>query len=223
MQTVIIACQTISAEVELAMEHTGCAHDVIWIESGLHNNPDMLRARLQEQLDELKGYDRVLMAFGTCGNSVVDLHTGDFELILPRVDDCITLMLGSQQERNRISQGAGTYFLTKGWMKHESNIYSEYQYTLKKYGARRTKSLYKTILAHYDKLAIVDTGTYAFDEFIEFTKPVAEALGLRQYPVKGTISYIEELFTDPYDPKRFTIVPPNTVITMKLLNPEVFA
>ena len=53
MNTAIICCKTIYAELELAMAESGCSHPVILIESGLHNNPGKLRARLHEALDKV--------------------------------------------------------------------------------------------------------------------------------------------------------------------------
>ena len=94
MSTVLIACNTIRDELEKAARETEFRHPIVWIESGLHLFPASLRRRLQEELDRLHDVERVLLAFGFCGNSVIGLASRDYELIFPRVDDCITLLLG---------------------------------------------------------------------------------------------------------------------------------
>ncbi len=158
MNTAIVCCKTIYAELELAMAETGCDYPIILIESGLHNYPEKLRTRLQEALDHAEGYDRILLAFGTCGNSVAGLRTGKFELILPLVDDCITLLLGSSDIKRQYER---TYFLTKGWLDGEQNIWWEYQYAIKKYGEETGKSIYAAALNQYRNLGILDTGAYS--------------------------------------------------------------
>jgi hypothetical protein len=146
------------------------------------------------------------------------LRSRDFEIILPRVDDCITLMLGSFYERRKISSEGGTYFLTRGWLRNESNIYSDYQYALKKYGKRITEEIYETLLAHYIQLGLIDTGAYDFEEFLKETKIISTTLGLTQRPIKGTFSYLEQLLTGPWPEIAFVTVPKYHEITSSMLD-----
>ena len=95
MKSTIIACKTLEEELLYVMESLSMHPPVVWLESGLHNNPAHLHERLQEELDKITGQELVIMAFGFCGNSVLHLKTGNYTLILPRVDDCISLLLGS--------------------------------------------------------------------------------------------------------------------------------
>ena len=81
------------------MARVGCDYPVLWLESGLHNWPDKLQNRIQELLDQCQSYDTVLLAMSFCGNSVAGLETRDFQLVIPRSDDCITLLLGSLTRR----------------------------------------------------------------------------------------------------------------------------
>ena len=127
MKTIMIACKTIERELKKAIRDTGISYPCTWLESGLHNYPEKLREALQKTLDEISSEtERVILAFGYCGNAVNGLKTGNFQLILPRVDDCITLMLGSFKKRQEISAEAASYFLTKGWLDGERNIWAEY-------------------------------------------------------------------------------------------------
>lgn len=219
MKTVLLACRTIEEELGLALQKTGSTDlEVRWVQSGLHNTPDKLRLRIQEELDKLEHVDRVLLGFGFCGNAVLNLEARDFELILPRVDDCITLMLGSYAARTRISAEGGTYFLTHGWLQNESNIYKEYEYAVKKYGQEIADDIYKTMLAHYTHLGIIDTGAYDFDLFIAQTKPIAKTLGLEPKLLCGTLSYIEKLLTGPWTEDYFVRIARHESITAKMLD-----
>ena len=114
MKTEIIACKTIQQEVELAIQMTGVDYPVHWLEAGLHNVNKKLHDTLQAVLDSLH-CDRVLLALGVCGNAVSGLQVRDYELIMPRVDDCVSLLLGNDKRR-AIGAEKVTYFLTKGWL-----------------------------------------------------------------------------------------------------------
>lgn len=47
---------------------------------------------------------------------MVGLHTGNFQLILPRVDDCLSLLMGSMEQRYAALQGGFGIFLTESWL-----------------------------------------------------------------------------------------------------------
>lgn len=210
MNTAIICCKTIYAELMLAMAEIGCDLPVIMIESGLHNYPEKLRARLQEALDHAEAYDRILLAFGTCGNSVLGLRTGSFELILPLADDCITLLLGSPNLKRQYER---TYFLTKGWLDGEQNIWWEYQYAVKKYGEETGRSIYSTVLSNYRYLGILDTGAYNIADIGALTEEIAAELGLEHKILPATTRYLNKLITGPWPEGEFLIIPPESKIS----------
>jgi hypothetical protein len=194
-----------------AVEKCGCRYETRWIESGLHNFPEKLRRVLQQELDGVSA-SKVLMCFGTCGNSVIGLETRDFELVLPRVDDCISLMIGSVAERMRINAEHASYFLTAGWLRGERNIYVEYEYAVKKYGEELGKSIMSAMLANYEHLALLDTGSFDLGPARAESEMIAEKLELELQIIPASVSYISELLTGPHSPERFFVFPPNTRI-----------
>lgn len=218
MKTVMVCCRTIEQEIALAAARTGTDYPKIWLESGLHNVPVQLTTRLQQELDRLpEDTERVLLGFGYCGNSLAGLRTGGFELIVPRVDDCITLMLGSYTRRLQITKEEGTYFLTEGWLKGERNIWEEFLHARKRYGEKRARQIFRAMLAHYKRLAIVDTGAYDLRELLPTTEMIAEELGLRHQLLPGSLTLLETLLTGPWEEQSFLIVPPHSTISSQQL------
>lgn len=205
MRSIVVCCETIRDELTMAMKEIGCDYPVIWIESGLHNFPNRLKDRLQETLDSVNGFERVLMGFGFCGNAVVGLCAGDFELVLPRVDDCITMLLGSVSQKN---QNERTYFLTKGWLDGERNIWWEYQYTINKYGLELGKEIYTAVLAGYRNLGILDTGAYDIDTLCSRTELIAHELGLEHKILPASTTYLSKLLTGPWPDNGFLTIRP---------------
>ncbi|HWQ77288.1 MAG TPA: DUF1638 domain-containing protein [Anaerovoracaceae bacterium] len=209
--TLIIACNTIADELNSLIKETGCSYPVLWIQSGLHNSTEILRGRLQKELDHLSNADQVLLAFGYCGNSLVGLTPPSYKMIFPRVDDCISLLLGSTRMRKKIEGETGTYFLTKGWLEHESNIWYEYQETVKRRGKEKTDQLYKMLLKNYGRLGIIDTGAYDPESISETTHTIAQTLNLKHEVFPGTLDYLKKLLTGPWDEDFITIDPGETV------------
>lgn len=210
MPTQIISCKTIEPELRSAMEQTGCQYEVLWLESGLHNVPRKLNEKLQEMLEQCNGADTVLLAMSFCGNSVVGLKTGNFRLVIPRSDDCITLLLGSFQERLRHK---ATYFLTEGWLKGERNLWREYEDCLRRYGEKRGKWIFATMLEHYRNLALVDTCCADREKLEAEVREIARKLELDYVRIPGTLDFVKQLLTGPWPEERFVVIPPHGEVT----------
>ena len=214
MKTVMLCCRTIERELRLAMDRTGVQYPCVWVESGLHNVPSRLTDRLRKELEALEGQaERILMGFGFCGNAVAGLTAGSFELIIPRADDCITLSLGSYRRRREMMEEEGSYFLTKGWLDGERNIWVEFEHARKRYGEKRARQIYTAMLAHYRRLAVVDTGAYDLQEILPTTEMIARELGLRHEVTVGSMDLFCRLLTGPWEEDAFLTIPPHGTIT----------
>jgi len=213
MNPIIIACKTIEQELLASMKETGCEYPILWLESGLHNWPDKLRNRIQELLDQCQTYDTVLLAMSFCGNSVVGLNTHDFQLVIPRSDDCITLLLGSLQRRQ---EAKATYFMTEGWLKGELNLWKEYQVCIEKYGEKRGKRIFYALLAHYKNLALVDTGCFDRELLEKQVQEIAAVLGLEYICLDGTLDHLKQLLAGPWTEDCFVQVAPHSTVTTEM-------
>jgi hypothetical protein len=214
MNTVIVACRTIAEELNAVVSEIDCKYPILWIESSLHIDPQSLKKRIQEELDHISNVDQVLLAFGYCGNALLGLKSSNYKIIFPRVDDCITLLLGSCEKRKKVSNEMGTYFLTKGWLDYEKNIWVEYQETVKRYGKIKADKVYKIILQHYKRLGVIETSAFELESFLERTQQIAKDLNLKQEVIPGTLRYIKKLLTGPWD-EEFILINPNEVITLE--------
>lgn len=226
MDTVIIACRTLEDEIELAKKNTGVDYPVTYIESGLHERPKKLAETIKDTFEKVdadqkskasKGRKtaplRVLMALGQCGNSMTGIAAGNFELIMPKVDDCLSLLIGSNKEKAELNLRDKAFFLTMGWLRGESTIMSQYKQSVEKYGEDTALSIMEMMYEHYETLGLIDTGAAPIDKLQEETAEIAELLGLKRKVYKGTISYVEELLTGPWPKERFITKHPGEAIT----------
>jgi hypothetical protein len=212
MSSAIVACKTISNEVRKAITEAHVTHPVIWIESGLHNWPDKLRQKLQEQISCIDNVEYIIMAFGYCGNSLLGIESPNAKLVIPRVDDCISLLLGSYQKRQQMAAEMGTYFLTKGWMDYENNILEEYERCIERYGKEKADRVMKIMLENYKRLALIDTGAYDLDDCLGRSCGFACKLGLRHEVVPGSLDLLKKLLSGPWD-EDFLIIPQGEALT----------
>lgn len=221
MNTAILCCETLKQELALVFEQTGCDYPIYWIESGLHNHPPRLTSKLQERVDELQAYDRIILGFGFCGNSLLGVKSGRSELVFPRVDDCISLFIGSARKRAALSAVNPTYFMTKGWLDGERNLWVEYQYAIDKYGPETGRLIFDSMLCHYKTLGILDTGGYPLEEVMPMSEKIADTLGLELQIQEASVDYLRELITGPWPESKFVRIPPGGVIgAQDLLVPE---
>ena len=204
MDTVIIACKTLEDEILLAMKNTGLQFPVEYIESGLHERPKKLAEAVTDLFGKVEA-DRVIMPLGQCGNSLIGVAAGDFELIMPKVDDCLSLLIGSTAEKARIGAEDRAFFLTDGWLRGESTIMSQYARSVEKYGEDTALSILEMMYAHYETIGLIDSGAASVEELYDKTAEVAGLLGLERKIYPGTVRYIEDLLTGPWDSDRFIV------------------
>lgn len=214
MKTEIIACRTLEDELTTALKNTGLDFPIHWIDSGLHNTPKRLTSRLQENLKAINT-ERVLFVMGFCGNAVLGLSSPDCEMVIPRVDDCISLLIGSVSQRLEIGQSDAAYFLTEGWLRGERNLWVEYQYALKKYGLKQAEEISRMMYGNYSTLEVLDNGVVPIQPLVAKTKIIADTLHLKQKILPASIDYIEELLLGPWPEDRFLVKAPGECVTVE--------
>ena len=206
---VMVACNTLRTEIEHVMQEHGIERRVIWLESQLHNVPAKLKEALQSALDEVQDAERVLFGFGNCGNVVQGLVAGDFELIIPRIDDCISLVMGSQRRRERYSQENRAMYYTDGWMDKGHNVIDDYNDCVAKHGEEDAQDIFAMMYAHYETMAYLDTGLYDVEELMERTRFIGEIAGMQQKVEPATLAYVDQLVCGPWPDDCFVRVQPH--------------
>lgn len=209
---VMIACNTLKTEIEHVMALHDIERRIVWLESKLHNIPANLKNALQEALDDVKDADRVLLGFGNCGNVVQGLVAGDYELIVPRLDDCVSLVMGSQHAREQYSREHHALFLTDGWMDEGHNIIDDYKDVRDQYGEEDAEDIFGMMYAHYDTMAFLDTGLYDIDELMARTRFISELIETEQVVGPATLTYVELLVCGPWPDHLFLHVGPRETI-----------
>jgi hypothetical protein len=184
------------------------------LDFGLHINPSRLRSALQETIDaSAKSFDTILLGYGLCSQAVVGLHANDCTLIVPKVDDCIGIFMGSDQAyKTQYRSEPGTYYLTKGWIEVGDSPFSEYDRIVEKYGEERARRLMSRMFNNYTRLALINTGQYDLERYREYCRYSAERFGLRFEEIPGSNALIKKLLHGPWDDE-FVVAQPGETIT----------
>jgi hypothetical protein len=210
-RTTVIACATVIEEM-LPHLQPGTAYEVL--DFGLHVNPGALRNTLQETIDAAsETADRVLLGYGLCSQAVVGLRARGCTLVVPKVDDCIGLFLGSGEAyREQLRRAPGTYYLTKGWIEAGDTPFDEYDKLVKRYGGEKAGRLMGRILKNYTRLALINTGQYDLARYREYSRQMAERLGLCYEEIAGSDALVTRMLHGPWDGD-FVIARPGETIS----------
>lgn len=183
------------------------------LDFGLHVDPPRLRRKLQEAIDRSAATaDEIILGYGFCSMAVMDLQANGCTLVVPRVDDCIAIFLGSaaaykQQARSE----PGTYYLTKGWIEVGDTPFAEYDRLAKQYGPEKADWIVRQMLKHYTRLALIDTGQHELERYRAYARQLAARFDLRFEEIPGSNALIRRMLFGPWDDD-FVVVPPGEAI-----------
>ena len=183
------------------------------LDFGLHTDPKSLKIALQNAIDSsAPNIETILLGYGLCSQAVVGLRSGSRTLIIPRVDDCIAIFLGSAAEyQKQCHIVPGTYYLTKGWIESGDTPFSEYDILVKHYGERTAKRIINQILKNYTRLVFINTGNN-LKYYREHARSMAERFNLRYEEIQGSDAIIKKMLYGPWNDE-FVIIPPGKTIS----------
>lgn len=210
-RTKIIACATV---IEEMLSHLSPGDDYCVLDFGLHVSPESLRSNLQETIDlSAKSAETILLGYGLCSQAVVGLHANGCKLVVPKVDDCIAIFLGSAQAyKAQFRSEPGTYYLTKGWIEAGDSPFGEFESMVERYGEEKAHQLMGKMLKNYTRLALINTGQYELDRYRDYCRRAAEQFGLRYEEIPGSSSMIKRLLHGPWGDE-FVVAHPGETIT----------
>jgi len=197
-RTTVIACATV---IEEMMPHLPPDVKYEVLDFGLHVNPDALRSTLQQVIDTAsETADRIILGYGLCSQAVVGLRANNCTLVVPKVDDCIAIFLGSGEAYRAQSRSApGTYYLTKGWIEAGDSPFAEYEGLVAQYGEEKARWLMARMLKNYTRLALINTGQYELERYRDYSRRTAERFGLRYEEIPGSDTLVKRMLHGPWD------------------------
>ena len=209
--TMVLACATVIEEV---LPHLPPDMDYQVLDFGLHIRPEALKRALQEAIEAgTKTAETIILGYGLCSQAVVGLRANGCTLVVPRVDDCIAIFLGSAAAYKAQHRAEpGTYYLTKGWIEASDTLLDEYERVIERYGQQRADKIMQTMLKHYTRLAFIDIGQHDQARYRAYARRAAETLDLRYQEIPGSDALVRKMLNGPWDDD-FVVARPGETIT----------
>ena len=214
----VIACATVMEEI-LPFLPADVSYEVL--EFGLHLRPGELKRTLQQKIDEASQQaDYLLLGYGLCSMAVVGLRASTATVVIPRVDDCISIFLGSGLAyQKQARQEPGTYYLTKGWIEVGDSPFEEYKRMIEKYGEEKSRRMTALMLRNYKRLAFINTGQYEIERYQAYAQKTADQFGLRYEEIDGSPALIKKLVFGPWN-EEFVVVAPGQTVSYEDFTPS---
>jgi hypothetical protein len=215
LPVVVLSCQVLQ-DMLTSLLPAGLAVQVTYMDYGLHRVPAKMTPALQEVLDGIEEPSLVVLGYGLCGNGLKGLKAGKHTLLVPRVDDCISLLLGSHRAYIRQFEAVpGTYYLSKGWLESGSHPLKEYEEYVPRYGEKEAMWIMDQQYQHYERVVLVAHSQEDLDAYRAQAQEVArfcERWGMRYEEILGSDGYVRRLVQFAADPDQadgdFLVIPP---------------
>lgn len=218
----VVGCGVVEPDIEAVAAGLGggVSLSTDYLESGLHDRPDLLRLRLQDAIDGAPaGCDRIVVGYGLCGRGVVGVRARGVPLVLPRVHDCIGLFLGSDRAyREQFAACPGTYYLSAGWLAKETQPRGrrdsgggdggdggssplpkpDIAALRSKYGEENAEAIARFVTSwqrNYRRVAFIDTGSGSAERCEARGRALAAEFGWAYERLSGDLSLLERLLT----------------------------
>jgi hypothetical protein len=174
--------------------------ETVFLEQGLHRYPEKLHQEVQAAIERMGDGDVVLLGYGLCSNALTGIRAGNKTLVLPLVEDCIGLFLGSAEEYlEQFQREPATYYFTKGWVAGGRDPYQEYLRSRERWGEEDARWIAREMMKNYRRAAYIDTGCYDISESYDYARQFALFFGLRLERLAGALDFFREIVSGRWD------------------------
>lgn len=212
MKCKILACKTIEDEV-LAVKPPEMECE--FLEYALHQVPKKLTRELQQRINEAGDFDALLFGYGLCSSGTANLRSEKHTLVVPKIHDCISILLGSRTEYDReFAEYPATIYLSKGWIDQEAEPLAEFRRYAKDYGEELAQSFIDQMYSNYQRVVFIHTELEGLDWYREYSREVADYLGVKFEERQGSLRMLRKLVRGEWD-KEFVVTPPGQIILQR--------
>lgn len=227
----LVACEVFEEEIAHLRSHHREQDRIgpsVWLEMGLHDRPDHLREEVRKailQIEKEERLEKILLAYGLCGNGLAGVQAGRCPLVMPRAHDCISVFLGSAARHAEVlRKNPGTYFYSPGWIRGRRVPGPDRETWLREVYGERYRDDPEMIeeLIDADREAFEHHGCAAYVDLTDnkeaegYCKNCARHLGWEYERLQGDAAFLRDLLFGPHEEARFVVVSPGGVLRLDL-------
>jgi N-methylhydantoinase A/oxoprolinase/acetone carboxylase beta subunit len=228
----VVSCAVLAVDLKHSAKRMGQDIDYKFLEAGLHNNPILLKEKLQAAIDEISTSglcSRIIIGYGICGKGTIGIQSRNIPMSIPKVHDCIALFLGGDAAyKDQFKRYPGTYYLSAGWCEEKTEpLFQRKQWTnfgetklnftelVDKYGkdaAKQTFDFLNSWQKNYQRAAFIETGAKKSPKYEKYALEMAKEYHWKYDKIKGNQDLIEKMIIADKSTSDILFVPPEHVI-----------
>jgi N-methylhydantoinase A/oxoprolinase/acetone carboxylase beta subunit len=230
MYLALVGCSIFKNEIKFLEPAITSEIDYYWLPQRLHNRPLELRRLMQAEIDDIdlssNEYDAIVLLYGLCSKGTVGVYSRKYRLVVPRVQDCIAVLLGSNRRYSEhFKEKPGTYWFTRGWIEtgfapgkrtRYKGVYDPYKEKYREYRKRFDREMSQFLINEWDQrwmqnyttLAFIDWGMEGDGRFRNQAEENARNMGLEFENIPGDPSLVTDLLNGNWKTDTFLIVEP---------------
>ena len=210
-KTVILSCTSLKDYVELTQKKLNTDYPVIYLSKVYHRDPEEMREHVIGALEGLDPeVETVLVSMGFCGGSW-DKVKVPCRVVIPRVDDCISLLLQTTDEPvSNLKKPDHLYVKDKD--PDKENFKSIFDHLTKDIDEETKKRYHEDWMRYYREIDIIETeiNDSRRSEYAEKVKADADWLQAEMAYVPGGTHLLEKLISGNWD-EQFMVFEPGEI------------
>lgn len=198
--TVILSCSSLLLHVEAAQTKMHTRFPVVNLDRRLHAEPKRMRSSILETLEALPpSCETVLAAMGYCGGSRNHIPLSR-RVVIPKVDDCITLLLHTDDTPHGNLKEAGHMYF-RDCDTGAYSIEGMKEEICRTYGMEFGTSIFGSWFQNYTNADIIDTGVYDCysEEYVTEAQKNADLIRCSLGYVEGSNRILKKLVSGQWD------------------------
>ncbi len=239
----LISCEVFKHELLHCINKSNNNIDTEFIAKGIHDlNSKGMQNRIVKSIQKAdqKRFDAILLGYGLCNTWIYGLVAHKTPLIVPRIHDCIGVLLGSKQKYlDYYFENPGTYYQSVGWMENTENKPIIKKRSLQRlYGMDMPQDELKAQFGeenldylnnamdqtkHYSNMAFIDTGTDSNKYYLKMAKTKAVQNKWKFDVVKGNTGLLQRFVSGSWSDSEFLVVKPGSIVKQSINNDLIHA
>lgn len=200
----IIGCEVLRDEIAAVADDL----PVELVSGHLHFHHDQLRKELADRIARVPEGHTIVLAYGRCALGGGCLDAGPHRLVIPAIDNCVALMMGSGAAyRREVRRRPGTLYYTRGWTEGMDDPYRMYVQAVERLGKEAARRWAGLLFANYSRVALVETDSLPSEQAREYARRVASASGRPLETIAGSLDLLDRLVHGPWD-EDFVVIEP---------------